>query len=115
MTEIYENIIELVCPVCGKTFVPAVMHVYRTEEGRPVCTWGCLCAYRNRRGGKRGRGVLQYSIDGRFEREWDNTDDAAAAYGVESERIRNCCRRLTKSCCGHIWRYKSANREQVRK
>lgn len=33
----------LICPVCGKEFVPAPMHVYKmpTKEGRRVCTYSC--------------------------------------------------------------------------
>ncbi|MBQ9468651.1 MAG: hypothetical protein IJU52_06565 [Clostridia bacterium] len=109
MTEIYENIVELVCPVCGRVFVPAVMHVYRDEEGRPVCTWGCLCALRAGKG-VRGKGIMQYSLDGRFEREWESVDQAAVAYGVDPANIRNCCRKQTKSSCGHVFRYKGCGR-----
>lgn len=31
-----------ICPVCGKRFVPAVEHIYRTgDKSRLVCTYTC--------------------------------------------------------------------------
>lgn len=34
------------CPVCGKSFVPAAYHVYRTKTGRTrfVCSYHCMLA-----------------------------------------------------------------------
>lgn len=35
------------CPVCGKLFVPAPMHVYKVgglKRGNLVCSWGCVRA-----------------------------------------------------------------------
>ena len=35
---------ELICPVCGKSFIPAPMHVYRDKRCRKrVCSWSCVC------------------------------------------------------------------------
>lgn len=37
---------EIICPVCGKTFIPAPYHVYRVKNrsGNRVlaCSWGCV-------------------------------------------------------------------------
>lgn len=45
-----ESIVERVCPVCGRTFIPAPMHIYKENDMsghvRVVCSWPCLCAYR---------------------------------------------------------------------
>lgn len=30
----------LVCPVCGKKFIPAPMHIYKVQNCF-VCSWGC--------------------------------------------------------------------------
>ena len=46
----YDPIVERVCPVCGKTFVPAPFHRYKENDMnchvRVMCSWGCLCKYR---------------------------------------------------------------------
>ncbi len=37
---------EAICPICGKTFIPAVGHVYkdkRTYTNKRVCSWKCVC------------------------------------------------------------------------
>ena len=34
--------VELVCPVCGKIFLPAPYHVYKNEKGEKVCTYKCV-------------------------------------------------------------------------
>lgn len=37
-----------VCPVCGKSFVPAPQHVYKIHVGdndRKVCSWTCVRTY----------------------------------------------------------------------
>ena len=39
-----DKVVEKKCPICGKKFVPAPMHVYKVK-GRLVCTWGCVCKY----------------------------------------------------------------------
>ncbi|MBR6558460.1 MAG: hypothetical protein IKT70_05550 [Clostridia bacterium] len=42
------NLIEKKCPVCGKTFVPAVFHVYYRGED-VMCSWSCLNEYGRRK------------------------------------------------------------------
>lgn len=36
---------EIVCPVCGKVFIPAPLHIYRDKRAtsRRVCSWACVC------------------------------------------------------------------------
>jgi hypothetical protein len=34
---------EVICPVCGKRFIPAPMHVFKTPTGsRYICTYSCV-------------------------------------------------------------------------
>lgn len=35
------NIATKVCPVCGKTFIPAKQHIYRDVNNRLVCSYSC--------------------------------------------------------------------------
>lgn len=36
-----------ICPVCGKKFLPAPQHIYKTSPaGRLVCTYHCMIKYR---------------------------------------------------------------------
>ena len=38
------------CPVCGKKFLPAPEHIYKTcPSGRFVCGWNCLVKYRKKK------------------------------------------------------------------
>ena len=44
------------CPVCGKEYTPAPMHIYRitTKHGSHlVCSWGCQRAWEKERDEKR--------------------------------------------------------------
>ena len=36
-----ERIIVKTCPVCGKKFIPAIRHIYKSK-GRLVCTYSCM-------------------------------------------------------------------------
>ena len=48
--------------------------------------------------------VLQYTINGEFIKEWESTMDV---YKVLKINCRNCCRGLSKTACGYIWKYKN--------
>lgn len=46
---LYENIVSRKCPVCGKLFVPAPMHIYNAQMKKYskkalVCSYGCMVA-----------------------------------------------------------------------
>lgn len=50
------EISERICPICGKIFVPAPMHVYKIKTNTLVCTWSCLCRYeREKERGRKGK------------------------------------------------------------
>lgn len=38
------------CPICGKTFVPAPMHIYKIKYGKKVCSYHCMRKYEKARG-----------------------------------------------------------------
>ena len=34
---------EMICPICGKSFIPGAQHIYKSEiDGKLVCTWSCM-------------------------------------------------------------------------
>lgn len=37
------------CPICGKTFLPAPLHIYKVNN-RLVCSWGCVRTYEKKKG-----------------------------------------------------------------
>ena len=40
-------IFESTCPQCGRKFIPAVYHAYRTSpKGARVCSYTCMLRYR---------------------------------------------------------------------
>lgn len=44
----YINLIEKVCPECGKVFLPAALHIYK--DGKKVfCKWSCYNSYLNKK------------------------------------------------------------------
>lgn len=51
--------------------------------------------------------VLQYSLDGKFIKEWPSMREAARACGISSPRdIKRCCTGERKSRAGFIWKLK---------
>ena len=40
---------ELVCPVCGKVYIPAPFHVYKIKSSKLVCSYKCQLEYENNR------------------------------------------------------------------
>lgn len=40
-----KNLVEIICPVCGRMFIPAPHHVY-CEDYMTFCKWTCLTKYR---------------------------------------------------------------------
>ena len=43
------NFVNKICPVCGKNFVPAPMHIYKIRNKNKclnlVCTYGCMISW----------------------------------------------------------------------
>ena len=53
--------------------------------------------------GKRSKPVLQYTLDGKFVREWESYRECKRN---GFNHVSECCRGKLKSCGGFIWRYK---------
>jgi hypothetical protein len=51
--------------------------------------------------------VIQYSLDGKFIMEWENTRKAAKLLGVNNSGLNNCVLGKTKTSAGFIWKYKN--------
>lgn len=56
-TRKYYSIVDIECPICGKNFVPAPMHIYNDsgyKGGKPVCSYTChLEAFRRKEAEKK--------------------------------------------------------------
>ena len=57
---------------------------------------------------KKGKPILQYTLDGEFVKEWKNSSLATQALGGKKydDNIRSCIRGERKSSMGFIWRSK---------
>lgn len=51
--------------------------------------------------------VLQYSIDNKLIAEYKNCGDAEKSTGVSRANISMCCRGVTKTSGGFVWKYKT--------
>ena len=50
----YKTLVELKCGVCGKTFIPAPEHIYKSAvDGSCVCSWHCMLESEKMKGNKR--------------------------------------------------------------
>ena len=67
------NLVEEVCPICGKTFIPAPCHIYRTSEykhkGKPLCSYSCRLAYEREREEHRAKIMKEANEKRRLKRE----------------------------------------------
>lgn len=50
--------------------------------------------------------ILQFDKDGNFIKEWIGLKNITKELGINSNNISNCCRGVTKSTGGFIWKYK---------
>lgn len=52
MSDVRYAIIDKICPVCGKNFVPAPEHIYRIRINKNrsnlVCTYNCMINWQNK-------------------------------------------------------------------
>lgn len=64
---------------------------------------------KNRKGYKtsKRKPILQFSLDGKFIREWECCEDAAKEYSCIGENIRNCCLEKSKTAKGYKWKFKN--------
>ena len=68
MSDTRQNIVERICPICGKNFVKAPQHVY-VDDGIVVCKWSCLCELRRRKAAKRAGTPRRRPLDEKLKAE----------------------------------------------
>ena len=82
---------EIICPICGRTFIPAPCHVFHVD-GKPykkVCSWTCLCESRRRDpklntcGQGRAKQVIKYDAEGNEVARYNTIREAARARGIQ--------------------------------
>ena len=103
------NDMEVRCYGCGKLFVPAPEHVYK-EEGKPVCTWTCLCSLRRRKEQKRWSRenvspVEMLDQEGEHITFFPSARAAGEAMGIDPQNIRAACSGRKGFCGGYMWRW----------
>lgn len=100
--------IESKCLKCGRIFVPAPYHVYKNDKGY-FCSWTC---YNHRNDGviskRKMRKVEQYSIDGKFIREFNGITQAAQFVGANTNTIKKACQKPMGMCRKSLWKYKDS-------
>ena len=50
--------------------------------------------------------VYQYDLQGNFIKEWSSATDIHRVLGYSNSNIARCCRGVSKTSHGYIWRYK---------
>lgn len=63
-----ENVVERVCPICGKNFLKTPDWRY-VEDGVAVCIWSCLCEFRRRKAAKKGKSPRRRPLDEKLRAE----------------------------------------------
>jgi hypothetical protein len=49
--------------------------------------------------------ISQYTIGGKYIRDWDSISEASRTLGINISHITQCCKGREKQCGGFIWRY----------
>lgn len=57
---------------------------------------------------KKGKPILQYTLDGEFVKEWSSATEAANYLGCDKGHICKCCNKIPhyKTHKGFVWKYK---------
>lgn len=54
----------------------------------------------------KAKAIVQLTMEGEVVQEWDCISDAARALSISNSNIVRCLKGKSKSCIGHIWKYK---------
>ena len=97
-------IVEMKCPKCGRNFIPAPMHVFKTKT-KVYCSWTCY----NHRDDKKKRyhykTVQQLTPDGEVVTEIKGLENAAGLVNGNATSVSDAIRTKT-TYKGYRWRYK---------
>lgn len=55
------------------------------------------------------KSILQYSLNGKFIKEWNSASEIQEKLGLDNHTIRACCRGNYNTCGNYIWLYKESN------
>lgn len=61
---------------------------------------------------RKGKLILQYSLDGKLINKWDKILDAAEYYKVKKSVLTACAKGQQLTSCGYIWQY-TDNKEEL--
>lgn len=60
------------------------------------------------------KAVLQYSLDGKFIKRWDNTPSIPSTI-ASYVALKACLNGKNKTCAGYIWKYDKLNRAEIKR
>ena len=112
-----EMLTDTICPICGKNFVPAALHLYKINGVR-VCTWTCQLRgerqnYKYRKAACHGRKkILAFDTEGNFIEEFASSKEASEVLGIAPYNIQKCCRGEQATAGQLIFRYKKEEKEK---
>ena len=95
--------IEVTCPKCGKTHIPAPQHIYRDRFGY-YCSWTCYNHRRDHVKKTRSRQVEQCTKSGERITVYKSSKEAADAVFCSDSAIRQACKGAL-IFHGYVWRY----------
>lgn len=108
-----EPLVERICKVCGRVFVPAPYHVFKRGYGMDkvtyYCGWNCFNKDEppeKKREANRERAVDQFTLDGKFVATYSSMSEAAFKTGLNVGGISNCCRGRTRRTGKYTFKYK---------
>lgn len=58
--------------------------------------------------------VIQYSLDGKFVKEWESQTEATKFLNKTGDGIGACCRGKQKTAYGYIWEFKNKNKTKTK-
>ena len=58
---------------------------------------------------KRSKIILQYTLDGKFIKEWHGSKEIARAFNGCNSFILKCCRGIYRQAYGYIWKFKEGD------
>lgn len=62
---------------------------------------------RNKRNNKKERKIIQYNLDGKLLKEWNNISEIMKELNIKNNsHIYECCKGKRKKCYNSIWKYK---------
>ena len=88
------------CKECG--------HVWKTSVGHRVEGTGCPTCYRKKNRAENhycARKIYQYSIDGKFIKEWSCISDVKRELHINDSNISMCAKHIRPKAGGYRWEY----------